>query len=363
MNSESDLGSLGAAMSTASAPAANPSIDRLLLRVGREELAGLQALARLDRASDGEPEKLERTARLLLRNGLEAKLSEVGLPWAPTPALVDEYVESPRVLTGRQSDEVRADSTEGPARVGDGLADPHTRSRLALIWGNDCFRVPMLVAIAVGTLVVLLGGYVGRWSWTGFESNDQVWDWLHLLLLPVAFGTVPLWLSFGEHMSRTRKLMFVAAILAFVGFVVAGYLVPLTWTGFSGNNLWDWLTLIVLPVAVITIGAWPSSSREIRSSHIALFSLLGVAWVVTLVGGYTAAWQWTGYPGNTLWDWLRLLLAPLVITTVLVPAAVRWISGDVARLAEQAERERTARATHRGPAPARPAPIRIDLKP
>ena len=28
----------------------------------------------------------------------------------------------------------------------------------------------------------------------------------------------------------------------------------------------------------------------------------------------------TGYPGNTLWEWLQLLLLPLVIPAILLPA-------------------------------------------
>jgi signal transduction histidine kinase len=212
----------------------------------------------------------------------------------------------------------------------------------------------------VATLIVLLGGYVGKWSWTGFEANDQVWDWLHLLLLPVALGTVPLWVTYSERMSQARKLIYAVVVVAFIGFVVAGYLVPINWTGFSGNSLWNWLTLIVLPVTLATIRAWPKSAREIRTIHIVVFSALGLAWMVTLLGGYLAKWQWTGYPGNTMWDWLQLLLAPIVISTVLVPAAIRWVSGDVARLAAEEEAKKAAeaaaaaRGTASAPAPAQP---------
>lgn len=208
------------------------------------------------------------------------------------------------------------------------------------IWGNTLVRWAVAITLAAVTFVLLLGGYGGHWAWTGFSSNDQLWDWLHLLLLPVALGTVPLWLQFAEHMSRARKVALFVLVLAFGGFVAAGYLMPMGWTGFSGNTLWDWLTLVILPVTVITIRTWPTTRREIRSTHIAVFGTLILAWVVTLIGGYSASWTWTGYPGNTLWDWLQLLLAPLVITTVLVPMAVKWVSGDAARLARDAERKK-----------------------
>ena len=60
--------------------------------------------------------------------------------------------------------------------------------------------------------------------------------------------------------------------------------------------------------------------------------------LVNTVGGYAGGWSWTGYPGNTLWDWLSLVLGPVVIATLVIPAAVRWLSGDVERAASEAER-------------------------
>ena len=32
--------------------------------------------------------------------------------------------------------------------------------------------------------------------------------------------------------------------------VIAGYLVPITWTGFTGNTMWDWVKLLIMPVVV-----------------------------------------------------------------------------------------------------------------
>jgi hypothetical protein len=32
-----------------------------------------------------------------------------------------------------------------------------------------------------------------------------------------------------------------------------------------------------------------------------------------------------------LWDWLSLVLGPVVIATLVIPAAVRWLSGDLER--------------------------------
>ena len=183
------------------------------------------------------------------------------------------------------------------------------------------------VAAVVSLAVLLIGGYGFGWAWTGFQTNNQLWDWLHLLLLPVAFGLLPVWLRYSEHMSRTRKLTLAASVAAFWVFVAVGYLVPLHWTGFSGNSLWNWLTLIVLPVTLVTVRAWPTTGREINTAHVAVFTTLGIAWVVTLIGGYAGSWTWTGYPGNTLWEWLELLLLPIVFPTILLPAFLHWTSG------------------------------------
>ncbi|MGH2876625.1 MAG: hypothetical protein ACRDNJ_10810 [Solirubrobacteraceae bacterium] len=39
-----------------------------------------------------------------------------------------------------------------------------------------------------------------------------------------------------------------------------------------------------------------------------------------MVLGYAVPWAWTAFTGNTLWDWLHLLLLPLLLPTVVVPA-------------------------------------------
>jgi hypothetical protein len=61
------------------------------------------------------------------------------------------------------------------------------------------------------------------------------------------------------------------------------------------------------------------------------------------------AWTWTGYQGNTLWDWLQLLLLPLVFPTILLPALLKWISGNPA---ERASREAEAAKERSGSSPA-----------
>ncbi len=38
--------------------------------------------------------------------------------------------------------------------------------------------------------------------------------------------------------------------------------------------------------------------------------------VVLAIGGYFMDWTWTGFKGNTFWDWLSLLITPVTIATV-----------------------------------------------
>jgi hypothetical protein len=102
------------------------------------------------------------------------------------------------------------------------------------------------------------------------------------------------------------------------------------------------MTLVILPATLIMIRVLPSSPREIHRTHVGVFGILLVAWIVTLIGGYRASWRWTGYQGNTLWDWLQLVLAPLVVARVLVPAAIRWTSGDPERKTEEARAQLAA---------------------
>jgi hypothetical protein len=250
------------------------------------------------------------TARALIESGLTTRLNDLGLSWAPSAEAVaaraakagEAYAASPKALRALARDD-----------------------RVRRYGGS---------VVVTAALVALLGGYIGRWNWTGFPANNQVWDWLNLLLLPVVIGTIPIWLLHAARMSRARRLTYGVFVVAFAGFVTAGYLIPLDWTGFRGNTLWNWFLLIVLPVTIVVSGVWPKSGRALRRHHKAAIAALVLGWIVSLVGGYAWTWAWTGYQGNTLWDWLQLLLLPLVFPTFLLPAALRWVSGNAAALTE-----------------------------
>jgi hypothetical protein len=281
----------------------------LTIPIGREEVLGLRAVALLDGRANG-GRRPDDVATGLLHAGLRTRLEELGLPWAPSA----EQVETARRSADRD-------------RASDAAADSPTRARL--------FRA-LRGASVVAALVVVSGGYLGGWQWTGFRGNEQVWDWLQLLLLPVAFATLPLWLRYANRIGRARRLAYGVAVAGFAVFVVVGYAVPLDWTGFGGHDLWDWLTLLLLPAMLITVQTWSSTTRTVRLHHQVAIGALGTAWILTVIGGYAWAWTWTGYQGNTLWDWLALLLLPLIFPTILAPALLRFVTGDVERAPQQA---------------------------
>ena len=63
-----------------------------------------------------------------------------------------------------------------------------------------------------------------------------------------------------------------------------------------------------------------SSGGFLRRNRVWL-AALGVAAVVILVlayGGYFLGWSWTGFDGNTFWDWLSLLITPVTLAVISV---------------------------------------------
>jgi hypothetical protein len=302
----------------------------MTLTIEPDELLGLSALVELGRtADDGRPDAtvaaitdadIVGQARVLMRTALADKLTAADLSWAPSAAAVQEHA---------------AEAAE-PASGLRKLAD------------NQTARKDATYVLFVAGLVTLVGGYAGPWKWTGFEENGQVWDWLSLLLLPVVLGTIPLWIQDREYIGTGRRIIYAAVIVAFTGFAIAGYLVPISWTGFSGQRLWNWMELLVLPGALAMTAALTSrgiryQGRLLRPYERGMVIALVAGWIVTVIGGYALQWTWTGYSGNTLWEWLQMLLEPLVFPTILLPFLLKWVSGNAA--------ERAATAHETPPAP------------
>ena len=226
-----------APMSTHRPPAYLP-VAVSTLTIVPDEFLGLNALIALDGADGGGDtgSAVVSKARALMRGALADKLQEIGLPWAPSAEAVKKRA---------------AEAAEPP-------------SGMRALMGNKKVRKYGTSVVAVAALVALWGGYLRGWHWTGFQANGQLWDWLKLLLLPVVLGTIPLWIQDRDYISRPRRVAYGVVIVAWTGLVIAGYLIPLNWTGFRDQMLWDWLDLILLPVALTTTIALTSS--RVRSS-------------------------------------------------------------------------------------------------
>ena len=183
--------------------------------------------------------------------------------------------------------------------------------------------------VVLGFAILLWGGYGRGWRWTGFGHNVTLWDWLHVLALPLALAVAPLWLRHRTRLDRRRRALLASTAVGFALLVALGYGFDLHWTGFPGNRLWDWLELLVLPLAVALLPVWAELSGGVRRRHVAVASCALAALAVAIVGGYDYHWRWTGFQGNTVFDWLQLFVAPLVLPVILIPLIGSWMVADV----------------------------------
>ena len=82
-----------------------------------------------------------------------------------------------------------------------------------------------------------------------------------------------------------------------------------------------WLELLVLPAMLVVLPILLTDARHDRRWHIgfAVLAVVFAGWRSADIAG----WAWTGFEGNTFWDWLHLFLVPFVL-----PAALIWITLD-----------------------------------
>ena len=197
--------------------------------------------------------------------------------------------------------------------------------------GVAILRLAAASAVVAFAVTIVGGEWLG-WTWTGFADNNTVWDWLHLLVLPAVLTAAPVWYSTRRSARAEWRFLLGAVAIAFVVLVAGGYELGWTWTGFDGRTLWDWLELLVLPVAVTAFSVWLALGRSMHPRVRRLGAAVLIAFVVLVTAGYGFHWQWTGFPGNTLWDWMHLLLVPFVL-----PVALAWLSTRVEHADEQAQ--------------------------
>jgi len=54
------------------------------------------------------------------------------------------------------------------------------------------------VVTGVILVVLFVGSYAYNWQWTGFRDHGRLWDWLSLLLVPVIVTVLPIWYSLRQ---------------------------------------------------------------------------------------------------------------------------------------------------------------------
>jgi hypothetical protein len=155
-----------------------------------------------------------------------------------------------------------------------------------------------------------------RWAWTGFANTTSLWSWLQLFVQPVALVFMTLRLRMSGPAPGWRVAGRVAA-LGLTLVVVAGYAAHWRWTGFPGKQLWDWLELMLFPVVVVLLPEWVRHGAPFGARARLAAALGAVAFVVLVIGGYRWGWTWTGFTGNTFRDWLDLMIAPCLLPVAL----------------------------------------------
>jgi len=58
---------------------------------------------------------------------------------------------------------------------------------------------------------------------------------------------------------------------------------------------------------------WQKIKRPLSVIGVIAASVLVIALIVGIIGGYLFNWNWTGLSRKTLWDWLQLLIIPAVL--------------------------------------------------
>jgi len=216
--------------------------------------------------------------------------------------------------------------------------------------GSRARSTLLAAAFGLALAVALWGGYSHSWPWTGINGRTAtLWDWLHLLLLPLVFAVLPTWVRRDTRMDPRIKSVAFAFLVVLAIVVVAGYTIPWAWTGFRGNTVWDWLGLVVLPLTLLLMPWFAELRGDWHRHHTVVTATVLAVFAAVVLGGYLGRWRWTGFTGNTLWDWLHLLLLPLLLPTVIVPALSPLAMARVTVLGEEEDDATTATAVEVAP--------------
>lgn len=174
--------------------------------------------------------------------------------------------------------------------------------------------------LSVIGLIAILAVVGADWSWTGFRGNETLWDWMSLLAFPLAIASFPIRIAMaGRPLAGPWRVTLLVSIAILTLLIIDGYGFGWAWTGFPGKTLWDWLHLLLFPVVLVLLSDWFQKGSPVGRAGAIAAAVLFPAFVLVVLGGYYWRWSWTGFTGNTFRAWLDLLIAPF-----LLPAACRW---------------------------------------
>jgi uncharacterized membrane protein len=142
---------------------------------------------------------------------------------------------------------------------------PPQKHRIHTLKHRTVLLVVTLVALMAFVALVVMS-YVFSWTWTGFRDNGTLWDWLGLFILPIVLAVATIWFTTQPrwHVGWTVALVVVLAV--FMVLVWGGYFLGWTWTGFSvkgkGDTLWNWITLLLVPLILLAVAKGVSTHQS-----------------------------------------------------------------------------------------------------
>src|SRR4051794_4870643 len=188
----------------------------------------------------------------------------------------------------------------------------------------------MAIAVSMATIVLATAGR--SWTWTGFQGEVSLWEWLQLLGRPLAFIALLVWLVDPPN-PRRWMLAFGACVLALVVLMIGGYALHWEWTGFGEYRLWDWMELLILPVMLVVLPMWLRVGTLVSRRILMALGIAAIMFGLVVIAGYVFDWGWTGFEGHTFRDWLYLLIEPF-----LLPIVCRWSLESQGQLPDRRDR-------------------------
>src|SRR3954447_18191395 len=123
-------------------------------------------------------------------------------------------------------------------------------------------RLFVATTSVLAAAVLVLATYGRTWSWSGFQGNENVWEWLDLLAQPIAI--VALLVQLVSPIPPRRWLLLLGAFLSgLVVLMIGGFAAHWGWTGFGEYRMWDWLHLLVLPLMLALLPLWLRAGAEV----------------------------------------------------------------------------------------------------